>query len=146
MAYSGLTTERSNFMLSLDKSRYVHAIWFAYVENPEIGGVNDVLAELSRPIEGGEWTFSYRFRYSDEADNSHSEDQKSWYSGKMSADTPMAKVEEAVNLLFVALRETTGKNVVVCPIFVKGDGEKAMQLLMKQPWCHLTQLQKGGSA
>jgi hypothetical protein len=111
----------------------VLAVWYV-----ELGGRGNWLAMVSRVKEKDpRWELRYRFRWyaPGGVDPFDDEDVRTWYRGHGVADdneeTMIAKLDA------IAARQVEASGGWSKKILVRGDGKKASQLLIEQPWSHV---------
>lgn len=109
--------------------KLVSRIWLAYGEQEK-----DFMA-CTFQKEDGLWHASYRFRYyNPESENPFDgKDRKSTWSIK--ATTDRAKLDRAMMLMVQAMVRT-GHFDKYHELHINGDAEKALDVLLAQPWCH----------
>lgn len=118
-------------MLNFNEDTYFEKIWF--LDAIEKHGL-DVLAALTRPMKGGDWSFLYRFRYGT-PESDPFEDKLSEHEARITGKMPVAEVMSKVEFILgvIALRHTPTTYV----LDIQGSGEKAWEILSVQPWCHV---------
>lgn len=116
----------------LDEHVYVEAIWYVAYDDA------DMVAMVFREPTTGPWQARYRFRHYKDEKAWDSRDTKNVYRITPPADWPNAR-ERLVNGMETSILMSiaaVGKPLVRKKILVQGDGVKAGELIMKEPFTH----------
>jgi hypothetical protein len=135
----------------IKEGRYFARQWF-------FSGVRfDWLCALWRDLPDGLWTVQYRFRYVvDEKVGHESEDEKSWWTATLPAETKEVDAETLTQKLAEQIRAMkshmqAAKGEPPCSelesvLFHSASVERNFTTLTKQKWTHVVTTQRGGSA
>ena len=130
-------------MFEFTQSMYIAGIWFVREkEDVPLDQRQDWMAmvwKAGSPPQGP-WHCRYRVCYHRQEGiyikDGGTPDERSWYDatidGTFSEDAILEKMEH------LAAQIAAYNGVPVNSIHVQGDGPKAIQLLMAQPWCHFS--------
>lgn len=130
------THERDNMSFDMTKMEYIHTIWYVGCDE------KDWMAMLFK--EEGRWCFRYRFRYNAEPGTGSpfdERDKKNWYefaeSDDMKSDPDvLAKLSTTASTVAFMTSQTMG-GAELFELPVHGGHDIAMEILSRQPWCHM---------
>ena len=116
----------------LDEHIYVEVIWFVAYDDA------DMIAMVFRHPRNGPWQLRYRFRHYHDDKVWDSEDRKSMYDIEAPPEweKPRDRLIALMDSCVTSAMVEVGAPVVQKRLVVKGDGYKAGDLLMKQPFAH----------
>ena len=129
------------------EGRYFVREWF-------FSGVRfDWLCALWRDLPDGLWTVQYRFRYVvDDEIGYESDDEKSWWTATLPAETKEVdaetltqKLAEQIRAMRMQLSRESCSELESVP-FHSANVQENFTTLTKQKWAHVIPTQKGGSA
>lgn len=121
-------------MIEIKPTTRVHALWFVPIETSETDG--DWLACVLKQ-EGEDWRAVYRFRWYRDGKAFDSDDVKSWFvvqTGETGDEPPESLVS---GLASIASKICNGEPHKVRYLEVRGDGEKAVEMLRQADFAHI---------
>jgi len=122
-------------MIEFNPEYYFLGFWFiGHNADAPVAARYDWLMAVWREQPAGDWTMRYRIRRHHGEDPWDNDDAKTWYGGvgsrELDDEAMLARIETIVSQLSGATGQPCHS------VIVQGDGQKAMALMLQQPWCH----------
>lgn len=117
--------------------RYYLGMWFAGFKNGDV--TMQVFRKLDEPTT---WSILYRYRHYVTEGIWDGQDQKQWGGGKSKGKSE-SEIEEIVKEFVGMAAKASGLEVELQPFMIRGNGDKAIELIMANPpeWMHMKKVE-----